>query len=91
MLPFAPDLDESAQDLVDQFYEVASGRKRVYALVPDGEGGMRTLERPQPIEIAEVRGWLSEMGERGARRRFLFSSIRTLDRVWRKAWAEAQY
>lgn len=49
---------------------------------------MRSVERPQPLAIAEIRGWLSENGERGARRRALFHAIRTLDRVWRKTFIE---
>lgn len=92
ILPFPPDLDERAQDLVDQFYEVASHRARAYALVPSGDdgGGMTSVVRYQPLAIVEIRAWLAEHGERGARRRALFDGIRVLDRVWRSTTLAAQ-
>lgn len=49
---------------------------------------MRSIERPQPLALTEIRAWLNENGEKGARRRSLFTAIRTLDRVWRQAFIE---
>lgn len=77
---------------MDQFFEVASHRVCAYQIVPTGEegGGMSSVSRPQPLAITEIRAWLAENGERGARRRALFQGIRVLDRVWRSTTIDVQ-
>jgi len=51
---------------------------------------MSSVSRPQPLAITEIRAWLNENGERGARRRALFQGIRVLDRVWRSTTIDVQ-